>query len=240
MQECDRALAAVQKAGVILQVGFMRRFDTAYARARQAIDQGELGTPVLYRGTSRDPEAPPLDYARPEHSGGLLLDMGVHEYDLAVWLLGDDVVDVHAVGTCMAYPQLEQVGDIDNAVVSLRFAGGGIAAIDLSRNAVYGYDIRAEVLGTGGAIAIGGLQQTPVWHWKRNGVWHDTWPFFMERFAQAYRAELEHFVHCISTGTSPLVDGAAARRATLIGVAANRSLREHRPVSLQEIDPLEE
>jgi len=235
LQECDAALAAVQEANVLLQVGFMRRFDAPYAEAKKMIERGDIGEPVMFKASSRDPQRPPLEYAKRKKSGGLIIDMGVHDFDLARWLLNSEVHRVYTEGGCLAFPELQQVGDIDNAVVNLRFESGAIGNIDMSRNAVYGYDIRAEILGTEGGILVGQLQQTPMLQLTRKGVLHDTYPFFMERFASAYAAEIRHFVECILEQRNPWVTGEDGRQAVLIGLAATLSLDEGRPVRVSEL-----
>lgn len=233
---CDEVLAAVRKAGVKLQMGFMRRFDPPYAAARQKILAGVIGTPVMFKATSRDPMRTSLEFAKRENSGGLIMDMGVHDFDLARWLMGSEVTRVQSEGACLAFPELNEVGDIDNVVINLRFASDAIGNIDMSRNAVYGYDIRTEVLGTEGSLWIGYLQQTPTLVLTRAGVTHDTVPYFMERFGAAYAEQVRVFVHHILNGTQPEVTGEDARAATAIGIAATLSLDENRPVLVSEID----
>jgi inositol 2-dehydrogenase len=233
LEACDQAIAAVEMAGVKLQLGFMRRFDPAYVMAKQRIDAGEIGTPVMFHSTSRDPKRTSLEFARRENSGGLIMDMGVHDFDLARWLMGSEVVRVHSEGGCLVYPELKEVGDIDNAMINLKFANGALGNIDVSRNAVYGYDIRTEVLGSEGGLLIGKLQQTSMLVMTRQGVTHDTVPYFMERFGEAYAAEIRDFVACILEDRPPRVGGQDARQATAIGIAATRSLDEGRPVDIQ-------
>ena len=183
--DCDKAIGAVKKAGVKLQMGFMRHYDPPYRVAKEKIDAGVIGKPVMFKSTGRDPKRTSLEFARRENSGGMIMDMGVHEFDLARWLMGREVERIFSEGGCLAYPELKEVGDIDNAVINLRFANGAVGNIDLSRNAVYGYDIRTEVLGTEGSLWIGYLQQTPTLVLTRQGVTHDTVPYFMERFGLA-------------------------------------------------------
>jgi inositol 2-dehydrogenase len=236
---CDDAAEAVEKAmqksGIKFQVGFMRRFDPAYVMARKKIDEGLIGQPVLFKATSRDPKRTSLEFARRENSGGMILDMGVHDFDLARWLMGSEVERVQTEGTCKVYPELKDVGDIDNAVINLRFANGAVGNVDISRNAVYGYDIRTEVLGSEGGLLIGSLQQTSTLMMTRNGVTHDTVPYFMQRFGEAYAEEVRDFVRCIVENRKPRVSAKDARAATAIGVAATMSLDEGRPVLLSEI-----
>ncbi len=232
LEACDQAISAVEKAGVKLQLGFMRRFDPAYALAKKQIEAGEIGQPVMFRSTSRDPKRTSLEFARRENSGGLIMDMGVHDFDLARWLMGSEVERVQSEGGCLVYPELKEVGDIDNAMINLKFANGALGNIDVSRNAVYGYDIRTEVLGSEGGLLIGKLQQTATLLMTRLGVTHDTVPYFMERFGEAYSAEIRDFVRCILENRPPSVTGQDARRATAIGIAATRSLDEGRMVEV--------
>lgn len=233
--ECDQAIQAVKNAGVKLQLGFMRRYDPSYRMAHQKILDGAIGKPVMFKSTSRDPRRTSLEFARRENSGGMIVDMGVHDFDLARWLMFSEVERVSSEGGCLAFPELSEAGDIDNAVINLRFVNGAVGNIDISRNAVYGYDIRSEVLGTEGSLWIGYLQQTPTLVLNRQGVTHDTVPYFMERFATAYAEEIRVFVNHILNGTAPEVTGEDARAATIIGIAATRSLDESRPVNLAEI-----
>ena len=232
---CDEAIAAAEAAGVKLQVGFMRRYDPAYRAAKEKIDAGLIGAPVMFKSIGRDPKRTSLEFARRENSGGLIADMAIHDFDLARWLMGSEVVRVHSEGECLVYPELKDVGDIDNAVVNLKFANGAVGNVDVSRNAVYGYDIRTEVLGARGSLLIGKLQQTPLLVLTTDGVTHDTVPYFMERFPEAYAAEIRDFAECIRADRSPAVSGEDARAATAIGIAATRSLDAGRPVALSEL-----
>ena len=237
LEACDQAMRAVKEAGVKLQMGFMRRFDPPYAAAKQKILEGAIGKPVMFKATSRDPWRTSLEFAKRENSGGLIVDMGVHDFDLARWLMGAEVLRVSTEGTCLAFPELKDVGDIDNVVVNLRFANDAIGNIDMSRNAVYGYDIRTEVLGTEGSLWIGYMQQTATLVLNKQGITHDVVPGFMERFAIAYAQEVREFVNHIVNDTQPTVTGLDARAATAIGIAATLSLDEDRPVSIKEVEP---
>ena len=229
---------ALERAGILLQVGFMRRFDPGYRRAFESIKLGKIGKAVTYKGVGRDPSCPPLDYANPAHSGGLVVDMGIHDFDLARWLMSSEVEHVSAEGTLLACDQFAAFGDIDNAVINLRSASGAIGNVDLSRNARYGYDVRTEVLGTDGALVVGGLTEPAV-----NGVQllapaaasTDATPFFVRRFAAAYTAEIEYFVDCLEQGQPPSVGGQDALAAIEIAQAATRSWQTGRPVALADL-----
>lgn len=232
LEAIDRALAAVERAGVYLQVGFMRRFDPAYAAARQQIEAGAIGRPVMLRANSRDPFWPEKQDGPGYNT--LLLDLGVHGFDEARWLMGSEVTEVYAVGGALVYPQLAEFADADNMIVSLKFAGGAIGTLDFSRNARYGYDIRAEVLGDRGALQIGGLQQTQLLHLQAEGVSHDVYPWYPERFARAFEAEIAAFVAAVRAGRPPSPGPLDGRRATEIALAAVESWRSGRPVALDD------
>ncbi|MBU0510717.1 MAG: inositol 2-dehydrogenase [Chloroflexi bacterium] len=236
LQGCDTALTAVKAAGVKLQVGFMRRYDPAYLAAKQKIDAGVIGTPVMFKSIGRDPKRTSLEFAHRVNSGGLIMDMGVHDFDLARWLMDSEVKRVFSEGGCLVFPELNDVNDIDNAVISLKFENGAVGAVDLSRNAVYGYDVRTEVMGSEGSLYIGKEQQTPLWVKTRAGITHDTVPYFMERFAEAYAAEIKDFVACLEDDREPTVSGYDGRKATAIGIAATISFDEGRPVELGELE----
>ncbi|MGC9529273.1 MAG: inositol 2-dehydrogenase [Candidatus Bipolaricaulaceae bacterium] len=234
--EIDRALAAVERSGVVLQVGFNRRFDPNFAAARRQVAAGEIGAPHLLRITSRDPAPPPLDYVRV--SGGIFLDMTIHDFDMARFLLGDEVVEVYAAGSVLVDPQIREVGDVDTAAVTLRFASGAIGVIDNSRRAAYGYDQRAEVFGERGMVRV----ENPKPHTAALSVadgdrMPPLLPFFLERYAESYLRELSAFLETVRTGGAPPVTGRDGRLAVVIGYAAGRSLKEGRPVALSEVDP---
>src|SRR5262245_55728604 len=174
----DDALAmreSVKQSGIFFQLGFMRRFDSGYAAAKKQVDDGAIGYAVVFKSTSRDPYPPSLSYADPRSSGGLIIDMGIHDFDLARWFMGE-VVSVQAIGGVLAYPDFATIGDIDNAVVSLVFASGRLGVVDLTRNGIYGYDISTELLGTQGTLRIGYLRETPLFVMKKNQIAHDTVP----------------------------------------------------------------
>ncbi|MEA3351061.1 MAG: Gfo/Idh/MocA family oxidoreductase, partial [Chloroflexota bacterium] len=165
----------------------------------------------------------------------LIMDMGIHDFDLARWLMGTEVKRVFSEGGCLVFPELKNVNDIDNAVISLKFENGAVGAVDVSRNAVYGYDVRTEVMGSEGSLYIGKEQQTPLLIKTRAGVTHDTVPYFMQRFTEAYAAEIKDFVACLETDKDPAVSGDDGRKATAIGVAATLSFDEGRPMELDEL-----
>ncbi|OVE80264.1 hypothetical protein BVY01_00565 [bacterium I07] len=227
LEEAREMKTAVQKAGIFYQMGFQRRFDRGFAAAKNKIDEGVIGKPVVFRGSSRDPYRPSLEYLTPENSGGQILDMAIHDIDIARWYMGD-VSEVYAIGGVLAYPEIKETGDTDNVIMVMTFENGTLGEIDISRNGVYGYDIRAEVLGTKGTVKAGYLRETPILIMTEQGVTHDVVPYFPERFGDAYVNQLNDFIINLSSEKSPMIsidDGIAALQ---IGVAATASLHEHR------------
>jgi scyllo-inositol 2-dehydrogenase (NAD+) len=223
--------SAVDKSGVFFQLGFMRRFDPAYAAAKKKIDAGAIGKPCVFKSTSKDKERPPLDYLKPENSGGLFIDMGIHDIDLARWYMGD-VKSIYTVGGVLAYPEMKGIGDVDNAIANMTFANGCIGMISLSRNGVYGYGIYTEIVGTEGTIQIGYDRETHVLIMKKDVISHDTIPGFYERFENAYIIQLQDFVQNLIHGRKPPItcdDGIAAQK---IALAATKSLHENRVVEV--------
>ena len=230
-------IAAVKKAGVFFQMAFQRRFDIGYLAAKRKVEEGTIGEPVMFTSISRDPYAPPIEFCDPKMSGGLITDMGIHDFDLARMYMGE-VQRVHAIGATLAYPEMKSVGDIDNAIIDLEFENGALGAVQLSRNAVFGYDIRGEIWGTKGSIQIGYYRQTPILMLTAEGITHDAVPYFMERFENAYLAQIQNFVEHVQKSLPPTITGADAEAALRISQAANVSLRERRPVEVQELEAL--
>jgi scyllo-inositol 2-dehydrogenase (NAD+) len=228
-------LRAVEKAGVFLHMGFQRRFDAGYRAAKKKLDDGVIGTPVVMISTSRDPFRPPLEFCDPKVSGGLIADMGVHDFDLGRMFLGE-VSTVNAVGGALAYPEMKSVGDIDNALVSMVFESGALGTVQLSRNSVFGYDIRTEIWGTKGSLQIGYLQHTPILVMTQEGIAHDGVPHFMQRFEGAYLAQIQDFVDKVRQGQPPSLSGRDAIAAMRISLAATRSQHEGRTVQVSEVD----
>ena len=231
----DRALAAVEQAGVKLQIGFNRRFDANFGRIREAIVEGQIGTPHILRITSRDPAPPPISYIRV--SGGMFLDMTIHDFDMARYLIGSEVQEVYAVGGVRVDPEIGQAGDIDTAIVTLRFANGVLATIDNSRQAVYGYDQRVEVFGSLGMISTGNNTPNRATLSDAQGV-HRALPlhFFVERYTDSYIAEMTAFVQCIQEDTPPPVTGLDGRVPVVMGRAALKSLATGQPVRLEKVE----
>ena len=229
MPETLSAIAAADEAGVRLQVGFMRRFDPAYRRAARRLIAGEIGRPIVFKSLQFDPGPPPLAYADPAMSGGIHVDMGIHDYDLARWLMADEVVEVHAWGAALAYPELASVGDVDSAVVNLRFSRGAIGSIELARSSL-SEDVRTEIVGERGTIAIGRRPLAPTSGEPDSEA--GGWGSGPLRFERAYAAEIRAFVRAIAGGRPVDVGGADAVAALRVALAADRSMRERRPIAV--------
>ncbi len=231
----DTILEAVQSAGVLLQVGFMRRFDRGYVEAKRKIDAGVIGQPVAIRSIGRDPYRTSLEFANPAISGGLIVDMGIHDFDSIRWLMNDEIERVYTEVTSLVYPELLEVGDVDTAMITLRFEHGGLGNVEVSRTAIYGYDIRCEVIGAQGTIEIGYLRETPLLVLTKDGVTHDVVPHFPQRFGNAYTTQIEHFIDCLIHDHPPAVTAGDARAALQACLAATVSQHEGRMVYLNEI-----
>jgi myo-inositol 2-dehydrogenase/D-chiro-inositol 1-dehydrogenase len=230
----DRALAAVEKAGVKLQIGFNRRFDPNFRRVRELVAAGEIGQPHILRITSRDPAPPPIEYVKV--SGGIFLDMTIHDFDMARYLIGSEVEEIYAVGGVMVDPEIGKAGDIDTVIITLRFENGVIGTIDNSRRAAYGYDQRVEVFGSGGMVAVS--NKTPDSAVVSDGQSvHGPLPlhFFIERYVDSYVAEMQAFIECVQQDQTPPVTGIDGRVPVVMGYAARKSYEENRPVRLNEI-----
>jgi len=232
----DRALEAVKREGILLQIGFNRRFDPNFHRAHDLVKEGKIGQPHVLKITSRDPEPPPPEYVKV--SGGIFLDMMIHDFDMARYLMQDEVDEVYAVGAVLVDPRIGELGDVDTAVVTLRFRSGAIGVIDNSRRAVYGYDQRAEIFGEKGMIVVSNPKPDTAVLSSSNGdrsspLYH----FFTDRYTEAYVAEIESFIDAIDKGEAPQVTGRDGKIPVVMGYAAKHSYEEKRPVRLEEIDP---
>ena len=234
LDEVAQMQRAIERSGMFFQMGFMRRFDAGYAAGKKAIDEGRIGTPLVFKATSRDPFRPSLEYANPKSSGGMLIDMGIHDFDLARWFMGE-AGTVSTIGATIAYPELATVGDIDNAVASLTFASGKLGVVDLSRSGIYGYDISTEILGLEGTLKIGYLRETPVMLLTKNSVAHDTVPYFMERFRDAYTTQLQNFAQNVQQQRPAPITIEDGMEALRIGVAATRAHETGRSVVVSAI-----
>jgi myo-inositol 2-dehydrogenase/D-chiro-inositol 1-dehydrogenase len=228
------ALRAVERAGVTLQLGFNRRADRNFATLRTRIAEGTIGTPWLIKITSRDPAPQPSEYVRT--SGGLFADMTIHDFDLARFIMGTEVLEVSAMGAALVDPSLRQIDDVDCAVTSLRFADGSLGVIENCRRSTVGYDQRVEVHGALGTLFAGNERSDTVVRADAAGIHHSPIPGFLaERYHGAYLAELQGFAEALIDGAPPLATGEDGRQAAIIAAAADRAMRERRAVAISEI-----
>jgi myo-inositol 2-dehydrogenase/D-chiro-inositol 1-dehydrogenase len=228
------ALAEVDKSGVKLQVGFNRRFDPNFAAVQQQVASGALGDPHIIRITSRDPAPPPAEYVA--GSGGMFLDMTIHDFDMARFLSGSEVTEVHAYGAVLVDPEIGKAGDIDTAVISLKFANGALGIIENSRKAVYGYDQRVEVFGAKGTAMADNNTPTSMIVLNESGTIRDK-PlyFFLERYKTAFVTEMQSFVDAIREDKPTLVSGKDGLVPVLIAMATKESLKTGKPVQVVSV-----
>jgi myo-inositol 2-dehydrogenase/D-chiro-inositol 1-dehydrogenase len=225
----DKALAAVERAGVKLQIGFQRRFDEAYAKAKTMMSEGKIGQVESIRESMRDPNPPHREYV--PTSGGLFRDMSIHDFDSVRWLMGEEVDELFAFASNLVDPMFGEYGDVDTSIVSMKFVNGSLAVIDNSRRSGFGYDIRTDIFGSEGALFVGNPRDSGLLHLSSAGVVSDHVYWFLERFDDAYVAEIRAFVDCIVNDTEPPVTGDDGRAAMALAYAAEASLRSNQPVS---------
>lgn len=228
-------LKVVKESGVKLMLGFNRRFDKEFKKVHDLVKEGAVGEPHLVKITSRDPGAPPISYI--EQSGGLFLDMTIHDFDMARFIVGKEVTEVYAKGAVLTDPAIGEAGDIDTAVVILTYTDGTMAVIDNSREAAYGYDQRIEVFGSKGMVQANNNFHDSHRLYTRQGI-EAALPlhFFLERYANAYKMEMIEYVKNLKNGEPVSVDGFDGLTSLQIGLAAMRSLQEKRPVKMEEIN----
>lgn len=226
-------LAMYKDQGIPLQLGFMRRYDPHYRKAYELIADGAIGTPYHFSGLSRDRVGPPVEVVK--YSGGFFLDTGVHEFDLARWFLGADITSVFARGGVFTHEEYKAVDDIDQAHVSFKCQSSAMGFVELSRDAIYGYDIRTEILGSKGAIQVAPVNATGTVLLVKGSIVRDTYQNYETRFDEAYRAEIQDFVNCILTSQPFQVTGTDGIRATLVGEAARRSLVSRREEIVEQV-----
>ncbi len=233
-EKVNAVIDAVAEAGVKLQVGFNRRFDHNFAHVRSLINEGKVGNLELIKITSRDPEPPPAEYAAV--SGGMFLDMTIHDFDMARFLAGSDVTEVYASATCLVDPAIGEAGDVDTAIINLKFENGALGVIDNSRRAAYGYDQRIEVFGSLGAAMASNDTPTNVTVMNSDGVTTDK-PlyFFLERYMQSFRDEMVQFVDAVLNDKPTPTTGLDGLNSILVALAAKKSVKEGRPVKISEI-----
>jgi myo-inositol 2-dehydrogenase / D-chiro-inositol 1-dehydrogenase len=233
LDKIDEALAAVEKANVKLQVGFNRRFDKSFQRVKEIVVSGEIGRPCILRITNRDPDFPAMEFLRV--SGGIFLDLAIHDFDMVRFQLGE-VQEVYAAGGVLIEPKLNEFNDIDTDVVVLKFSNGAVGTIDNSRKAVYGYDQRLEVFCSNGTALANNEAETVTVKGNMDGFLSAKPPyFFMQRYAPCYVEEVRQFIECVRDDKPTPTTGADGRAAVVLGYAAWKSLRENRPVKISEI-----
>ncbi|MDP9159926.1 MAG: inositol 2-dehydrogenase [Acidobacteriota bacterium] len=234
LDKIDQALSAVKNAGVSLQIGFNRRFDANFARVRTAVTSGEIGKPQLMHIISRDPAPPPISYIK--ISGGIFMDMTIHDFDMARFLIGDEVESIYTAAGVKVDPEIGKAGDLDTALIVLQFKNGVIGTIDNSRKAVYGYDQRVEILGSDGAIATGNCYPNQAVISNASSIQRDLpLNFFMDRYTDSFVAEMRAFVTAVLQNKPTPVTGNDGRMAAVMGLAARKSFNERRPVRLEEV-----
>ncbi|MEC0228515.1 inositol 2-dehydrogenase [Paenibacillus alba] len=231
--QTEAAIAAVNKAGVKLQIGFNRRFDHNFKRVREVVQEGTIGNPHIIKITSRDPNPPHEDYIKV--SGGIFMDMMIHDFDMARFVAGSEVEEVYAQGNVLINPVFAEHGDVDTAIVTLRFENGALGVIDNSRQAVYGYDQRVEVFGSKGSVAVANDHaNTAVVSTADAIVSEKPLHFFLERYQAAYMEETQIFIDCLLNDKAVPVNGHDGMQAERIALAAKLSSRLGRPVKVSE------
>jgi myo-inositol 2-dehydrogenase/D-chiro-inositol 1-dehydrogenase len=229
VDEADRAIDAVAAAGTFLQVGFQRRFDRGFRRARQAVDDGTVGPVHLLRSITRDPAVPrpegPLPYA-------IFLETMIHDFDVLRWLAASEPVEVSAMASSIAWGADPATGALDTAVCTVRFENGALGTADVSFNGVFGYDVRAEVFGPGGMMAVGDGREDNASLYTAAGVTRPHSAWFKPMFGEAYTSELAHFVECARTGATPAVTGLDGRESLRMALAAIESTQTGRAVAV--------
>jgi myo-inositol 2-dehydrogenase/D-chiro-inositol 1-dehydrogenase len=228
----DRVRAAVDRAGIAVQIGFQRRFDAGYEAAHEAVAAGAVGRILVMRAATHDPVPPPAEYIAA--SGGIFCDLHIHDFDAIRFVSGEEITEVYADGAGLDAPWVEQLDDVDVAAAVLRLSGGGLVIVSGTRRDALGYDVRLEVFGTGDSIAVGQDARTPIRSAEPGApgpppaAYRDFW----DRFGPAYRKELAAFVRTVRTGSPSPCSLEEARAALAVALAAERSRAERRPVSI--------
>lgn len=233
LTDAHAALDAVAEAGRRLQVGFMRRYDPAYAAAMKRIEAGEIGVPVIFKSVGRDKDQPPLAAYESNVNGMIFYTNTIHDFDLARWLMRDEVTGVHAYTTSTIRPEVTKYGDVVASVVNLQYKQGAIGNIESYAQAVYGYDVRTEIVGSKGSILVGSLERMPAVFLTSRGGERALADHFLSRFADAYLAEVRDFVQTMLSNGAPRVTGEDGLKALAIAVAAENSHLQSRPVAVR-------
>jgi myo-inositol 2-dehydrogenase/D-chiro-inositol 1-dehydrogenase len=231
IKSTDEVLETIEKAKVKLQIGFNRRFDKSFMRVRELVASGNIGRPCILHITNRDPEPPTMEYAK--SSGGMFLDMSIHDFDMARFQIGE-VEEVYAIGEVLVAPYLGEISDVDVDIVSLKFANGTVGSIDNSRKCVYGYDQRLEVFCSEGTAYAGNEFENTMVMGDGAGYHSAKLPhFFIQRYADTYITEIQQFLQCVRDDLPVSPTGYDSRKAVLLGSAAWESFHQHRPISLK-------
>jgi len=233
LEDAASALKAVEQNNVRLQIGFMRRYDPAYVAAMKRVEAGEIGEPVIFKSVGRDKDVPPLAGYQSGVNGMLLYNNTIHDFDLARWLMRDEVVQTHSYTTVAIRPEVVQYADVIASVVNLKYHRGAIGNIESFVQAIYAYDVRTEILGSKGAVFVGTLQQTPAVLLNSNGSSRVLADHFLTRFADAYLLEVRDFVQNMAADRPPRVTGEDGLRALEIAVAAEQSHLQHKPCNVE-------
>jgi predicted dehydrogenase len=223
------AVDAVIKNGVRLQIGFMRRYDPAYAAAMKRVEAGEIGEPVIFKSVGRDKDVPPLAAYQSNINGMLFYNNTIHDFDLARWAMRDEITEVHAYTTVAIRPEVAQYGDVVASVVNLKYAHGAIGNVESYVQAIYGYDVRTEIIGSKGSIFVGSLEKTPATFVSAAGSTGILADHFLSRFADAYLFEVRDFVHNMLHDLPPRVTAEDGMRALEIAIAAEESHLQRSP-----------
>lgn len=239
LSDVDAALGAVIDAKVQFQTGFMRRYDPAYSAAMKRLEEGEIGDPVIFKSIGRDADPPPRSYFESPLNGNLFLDSTIHDFDLARWLMHDEITEVHAFAGLQVMPELSKYCGFDSGVVNLRFSRGAIGNVESYISARYGYDIRTEIVGTKGTLSVGSMRATPLEVLTETGTTSDAVRHWLVRFSDAYLAEIRDFVDRIISDQPTRVNAKDGRQALALSLAAVKSYREGQPVRLwpPEVSP---
>jgi len=232
VKEAEEVLSKISNSNVILQVGYMRRFDYAYQEAKKKINAGDIGHPVAFIGIARDPAPPPGWAADPKLSGGIFLDMLSHDFDMARWLMDSEIKRVYVEGGAFIYEEIKEKGDLDVVTINFRFENGAVGFIHGSRKSAFGYDLRTEVLGTEGTVYIGYRQDPMFAIGVKQGLIYSGIKWFFKRFYDAYVEEDKHFIDCLINDKKPLITGEDGKKAVEIAEASWKSLKENKAINL--------
>ncbi|WP_420908751.1 Gfo/Idh/MocA family oxidoreductase [Brevibacillus humidisoli] len=231
LDEADEIIRTIREQDVICQVGFMRRFDPAYAEAKRRIDAGDIGKPIYFKGITRDDGSPPAEFIK--NSGRMFLDVSIHDYDIARYLMGAEISSVSAHGSVLLHPFMEEFHDVDQAITYVQFDSGAAGDMEASRNSPYGHDIRTEIIGTEGSLFIGTLRNQDVTLLTARGSTYEIIPDFQTRFRDAYRLELDHFIQCVANRETPIVTEIDGKINLEIAIAATASFDKGETVHME-------